>query len=379
MLADALPREVNGGIVDPAAGTGALLVAAEQSGRRFTPIALDSDPAVVSELRRKHPAWVVSAADSLSPRSRSRSRAWRFARSTGVEWVLLNPPFSYRGGPAVHTTIGDFSGRVSPSAQFLAMALNELQPRNGVVAVLPDGVVRGDKYDSFWEAVCQNHKLIEIADLRSSAFHGVRAHCRIVKIERLERLERLEPGISVGSLMRVSGPTSQRDGCRCIEVIRGRIPRHVPLSGGGERAQFIHTTDVLENLLRDTDRDAPIHLATPGPAVILPRIGKPQRKIATIARGSFALSDCLIALRPLGCRPEPLAEELRDDVDALARAYRGTGAPYVTVRAITTFLLERGWHANATSAAAAPGACTCGADVESATRLSLASTLSAAS
>lgn len=373
MLADVLPREVNGGIVDPAAGTGALLAAAEQSGRHFTPIALDSDPAVVRELRRKHPAWVVSVADSLSARSRSRSRAWRLARSAGVEWVLLNPPFSYRGGPAIHTTIGDFSGRVSPSAQFLAMALNELQPRNGVLAVLPDGVVRGDKYDAFWEAVCQKHRLVEIADLRSSAFQGVRAHCRIVK------LERLEPGNSVGLLVRVSDTTSQRDGCHCVEVIRGRIPRHVPLSGGGERAQFIHTTDVVENLVRATDRDAPLHLATTGPAVIIPRIGKPQRKIATTSWDSFALSDCLIALRPLGGRPELLAEELRGEVDALARAYRGTGAPYVTVRAITTFLLERGWHASATSASAAPGACTCGADVASATRRSLASMLGAAS
>ena len=372
ILADALPRDVHGGIVDPAAGTGSLLVAVEQSGRHFTPIALDSDPAVVSELRRKHPTWVVSVADSLSPRSRSSSRAWRFARSTGVEWVLLNPPFSYRGGPAIQTTIGDYSGRVSPSAQFLVVALTELEPRQGIVAVLPDGVVRGDKYGPFWDAVSQNHKVVEIADLRTSAFPGVRAHCRVVKLERLESSR------AVGPLMRVPGPIPQRDGCRCVEVIRGRIPRHVPLSVGGERAPFLHTTDVLDNLVRDADRDAPVHLATSGPAVIIPRIGKPGRKIATISRGSFALSDCLIALRPLGRGPEPLAEELRVEVDALSRAYRGTGAPYVTVRALTTFLLEHGWHANATSASAPPGACLCGA-AESAARLSPAATLSAAS
>lgn len=356
LVAAALPKDFCGAIIDPAAGAGSLLEAVEVSGRKSTLLAMDSDKQVVEDLRRRHPSWVISAADSLEDRSRSSSRAWRYARTAGVDWVVLNPPFSYRGGPAIRVEFGAFSGRVSPSAQFVAISLAELRPREGMIAILPDGVVRGEKYEAFWREVEKTYRITEVADLRNTTFEGARARCRILKLVTRKAGDIDQRAIAVTRADQIVA------GCRCVEIIRGRVPRHVSLRRGGARAPFLHTTDVNDSQIRGSSRDAPRELATRGPAVLFPRVGNPTGKVAILGQSLAVLSDCLIALRPLEAGASELASRLRAEDLNLSQLYRGTGAPYVTLRSLKDFLMERGFNASLVPASSRRGSCTCMSD-----------------
>ncbi len=366
LVSAALPENLRGLAVDPAAGSGALLASLARRGREhLLPVAMDSDPDVVSELRVRHPTWTVSAADSLSRRSRVSSKAWRLTQEMGVEVVLLNPPFSYRGGPSTSVAFGDFSGRLSPAAEFLVMALTELRPRYGIVAIMPDGVVNGQKYESFWEEVRRTHRVRTLSQLNNSSFAGVRASCSLLEIvsrEVGEHEEAVNAPDTLNQSLRLSD-VIETSGCRCIEVIRGRVPRHRVHAEVGATAPYIHTTHVNGHALVQGTERAPTRLASRGPFVVLPRIGYPKDKVAVVGPDPVVLSDCLIALRPVACSPDDLAGHVRASLGRLARQYTGTGAPYITVDRLTRFLSQAGWHPVVVSASTDRGNCNCSARI----------------
>lgn len=373
LVAESLPAGLQGIAIDPTAGSGALLESLERGGhRRLNPVAIDSDPLVASRLRAAHPNWTVSTANALTPRSRGASHAWRLSKSVGVEVVLLNPPFSYRGGPSVRTALGSFTGRLSPAAQFVAMALTELRPRFGVIAILPNGVVNGQKYQRFWEEVRTHYEVSLVRELDNSSFPGVRARCSLLTITTpafSKRVPDREPPPSAQKRVKVKLAGEARGAsvdttCRCIEVIRGRVPRHHPHSVATDAAPYLHTTHVREYQVTSTIDRAPRRLATYGPLVLLPRVGYPGGKIAVVDLPSVVLSDCLIALRPLGGAADKLAHHIREGLANLETMYNGTGAPYITLSQLERFLVSSGLHPIIVPASQPKGECRCSAVVK---------------
>lgn len=369
LVTAALPSDLAGFVIDPAAGSGALLASLERRGiETLSPLAIDIDHSVVAGLRRIYPAWTVSVADSLSPRSRASSDAWRRARARGVEVVLLNPPFSYRGGPSAITSFRGFIGRLSPAAQFVAMSIDALKPRYGTVAILPDGVVEGQKYRTFWAEVSKSHTVRVLHRLHNSSFRGVRARCSLVEIRPRELRPALELAATEDGRDYVSPPPSRTSvgkptlpilACRCVDVVRGRIPRHrVQVVSDG--VPFVHTTNLQSNSAVLEPGRAPFDLSTPGPFVLLPRVGYPNGKIAISLASSLVLSDCVIALRPLSAPLEVLADAVRGEIDLLRGEYVGTGAPYITLDRLAAFLAALGWTPQIASASAGMGGCRCG-------------------
>lgn len=369
LVADALPSTVHGLAIDPAAGSGALLASLERRGQsQLHPVAMDIDPVVVAGLRDAHPGWTISAADSLNPRSRAASRAWQASRSMGVEVVLLNPPFSYRGGPSTSISFGQFTGRLSPAARFVAMAIEDLRPRYGIVGILPNGVVNGQKYQGFWNEIRRTHDVRVLRELTNSIFTGVRARCCLIEIS-LRAPQDTEQ--SVGSMTTLGAlrtnlvrDTKSREAvfskCRCIEIVRGRVPRHQLYPKSEQFVPYLHTTHIRLNTLTPSEREAPQRLATIGPSVVIPRVGYPQGKVALVGRRPVVLSDCLIALRPLGVTTEELADELRADIAQIALEYNGTGAPYITLQRLTRYLKHSGWRPIVVAASDGVGSCLCG-------------------
>ncbi len=366
LVAAAVPANLQGFAIDPAAGSGALLASLQRRGlETLSPLAIDIDRSVVSDLRSAYPAWTVSVADSLSPRSRASTHAWRIARSRGVEVVLLNPPFSYRGGPSTITSFRGFVGRLSPAAQFVAMSIDYLKPRYGTIAILPEGVLEGQKYRSFWDEVARTHVVRVLHRLDNSSFSGVRARCSLVEIIAREPSTVLNfdtPGdacTSPPTATRWREPAEIFHSCRCVEVIRGRVPRH-RVSLASEGIHFVHTTNLQsDNAVLTADR-ASSGLSTSGPYVLLPRIGYPNGKIAISRQSSLVLSDCVIALRPLAAPVEELAGAVRGEIGLLRGEYVGTGAPYITLDRLVAFLATLGWLPRIVSASAGLGGCQCG-------------------
>lgn len=350
-LAACLPDGFAGSVLDPAAGAGSLLAAVERRfGQRVRLLGLDVDERAVRSLQVAQPGWTVSHADMLSPASRSASRAWRAAKD-GVAAVVLNPPFSYRGNGGPITTYGDFTGRVAPAMRFLVEVLRSLRPTQGVFAILPDGALDAEKHVALWAQIAREFTVRRVRRVDSTSFRGATVSTSLVE---------LAPGsTSLVPLVQVPAESPRLEGCRCVEVIRGRVQVHqLSKIGADEPAPFIHTT-TLANL--SGRWLAPARLADDAPLILVTRVGHWSDPIV-LDVGRAVLSDCLIALRPRArLQVEALRESVAGSSAVFQASYRGTGAKYLTLDSTVRRLLELGWHPHIVKASSPVGSCCCGA------------------
>ncbi len=357
-LASALPSSLKGAVLDPAVGGGALLDAVEaRFGTSISPIGLDVSAEATRHLRLMRPSWTVSRADALNPVSRASSRAWRMATQTDLAAVVMNPPFSYRGNGGHVVEYGGFRGRVAPSVHFLVEVLHALEPREGIFAILPDGAIRAERHTRLWEQISSNYQ-VEVLDRPSdSSFHGARVSTSIVHIHR-----RMSSNVGESSptfSLPLQHPVGQ-SACRCVEIVRGRVPIHSLASFSGEEAvaPLFHTTDLL---LGSVARTAPERLADAAPLILFSRVGK-WRTPRLIELGRVVLSDCLFGVRPRNLSSiDTLRKQLDSISSALESRLRGTGAPYLTLRDMTEVLRTSGWDPHVVKAGSEIGRCGCGA------------------
>lgn len=367
-LAAAIPESTEGIILDPTVGNGALLKAvSNRFGGRVTPVGIDIDARTVRELRSQEPTWSLSIADVLSPRSRNSSSVWRRAK-VDVSAVVLNPPFSYRGNGGRLVSYGAFSGRVGPSMEFLIEAVKELRPKHGFYAILPDGALASERHVPLWRELESEFFVERIESFDARSFSPATVHTWLIRLTRRDRSIFVDAdGVGVFAAessfskpMSAKGLASQVDGCRCVEVVRGRVPVHQVenYSDLNSRAAYLHTTSVWGKD-RVGDRAAPSVLADRSPFLVLPRVGRWNTPVR-FSYGLFVLSDCLFALRP---RDFAALDELEADLvvasSAFASRFRGTAARYITLTDVTGLLSGIGWHPHVMKAGSDLGSC-CG-------------------
>lgn len=348
-VAQAMPPDLSGAVLDPTVGGGALLTAVEKRfGNRVALYGVDVDATAIRTLRKMRPNWRLSTADILEAKSRSGAGAWRSARAS-LDAIVLNPPFSYRGNGGVEATYGDYRGRVPPSIRFLITILSELAPRRCIVALLPDGALDADRNRAVWSQIATRYSVERLDRFKSSSFSGARVSTSLVRL--IPRAEPMPPAqIAPGP---VKGLVS---GCGCLELIRGRVQVHsLTTRPPNDPVPFLHTTGLAKNELPV----APGELADYGPLVAVSRVGcwaEPR----VIPVGKIVLSDCVIGLRP--CDTTQLALLARSVVAATPTflgAYRGTGAQYLTVGDVERVLRGAGWHPHRVRAGSPPGSCCC--------------------
>lgn len=355
-VASVLPEELRGRVVDPTSGDGALLSAVvRRFGDAVQPLAIDVDSQIVATVRREHPEWIVSCADLLNRRSRNSSVAWRAARRN-VECVLLNPPFSYRGNAGRMIRYGSFQGRVAPALDFLLIALRELDPAMGFVAILPNGAVEAERHREVWREILSEFTVERLVTPSRSSFRGARVATIVVKIQRRSgRVSALPmPHVEIRRIARA--------GCVCVELIRGRVPvyRLPQLLQSGEMVPFFHTTSFRQPADRSLAY-VTASLSDDAPLVILPRVGQWCSPVA-LEVGRVVLSDCVIGLRSRDRSQFASLHEWLTGNSAVVRSrYRGTGAPYLTLASVVSLLDDFGWHPHIVKAGAALGACCCDA------------------
>lgn len=351
-VAEALPAAVAGRVLDPTVGGGALLAAASKRfGDSVSPLGIDVDRDAVLELRSREPKWTISRANVLVPASRRASAAWKLATSE-LEAVVLNPPFSQRGMGGQHLRIGAFAGRVAPSLKFLGEALNGLHPRYGFFAILPEGAIEAERHQGVWEEIRRAFTVELIHRFRPSSFRGARVSTALVHVASGASPSRQPPrfeGLAI--------PCA----CRCVEVVRGRVPVHsVARSEPLDPVPFLHTTSIGV-MRRAPEWAAPRALADHAPFVVINRVGRWVSPFA-VEVGTLVLSDCLIALRPrdrfaLGA----LHADLQTHASEIQDAYKGTGAPYLTLSRVVALLEAMGWHPHIVKASSEVAACCCSA------------------
>lgn len=323
-------------IADLAAGSGALLKAAR---RRWhlgpTYLACDSDPAFVSgDLADLH--WLETyQMDSLSLEPRETAD---IVRRRLPDLILLNPPFSYRGGRFLPVELDGHSYRVSPAMAFLARSIELLDSGGQVVALLPRNSVMGQRDESFRDLLYERHGLECLQFLAPSDFPGVNSSTVIVRLCRDSgsgrRLTLLAP--------RPAGTV----GIATLELLRGRLsPTVARESSGSEGVRYIHSTD-LRRLDEAQNSYVVSRSAVHGLLVLLPRVGYPTPdNIRTLrSDAGIVLSDCVLALRvPDEGNLESLSQYLLANLASLRARYHGSCAPYITVRGLSEWLKEGGW------------------------------------
>ncbi|WP_210522156.1 DNA methyltransferase family protein [Hymenobacter terricola] len=319
---------------DFAAGHGELLRAAENRWPATKCIALDIDPEVVLQLKTSHPTWRTRCCDFTDEAERTRAMLSR-GRVLQMPVIVLNPPFSCRGGSSRRVPIAGQTTRCSPALAFIVDALKHLQSGGQLVAIVPHGVVQGEK-DATARGLLRQYYGMEVVELFArSAFAKCTPRTAII---------RLTAGLAPASV--VVAESSQRPEANVLtaSLLRGRQSNTLVLhSRKRNLLPFIHTTDLGQGLLHRTRKQiAPSDLPQAyGPAVLLPRVGKPTAdKIVLFPAGAIAiLSDCVFALE---CGSEQEAEQLQSllisEWPKVEAAYGGTCARFISVEGLRKLL-----------------------------------------
>jgi tRNA1(Val) A37 N6-methylase TrmN6 len=330
-LADALvglatPRRRTLSIADFACGEGSLLLAAERRWPAASMIANDVSAASVASLRKSRPNWRAACSDFLNPRS-VRSSSLRNHLAC-VDLILLNPPFSRRNRQTFEVAVGNEVFHASIAMAFVVNSIPFLRPDGTILAVLPDGCLVSKHDEPVWRALREQFNVEVIRDNARSAFQGVRARTCLV------RMTKVSVRISVAE--HVAAPFA-------LTISRGRVQMHsrtvVPVRQG---RPLVHTNNLQNGTVTHSGEHVQGGVLT-GPALLFPRVGlvTPGKLCLLGAGRRVTLSDCVLGVV---CESEAEVEKLRRMVLAswptFASAYRGTGAPYITVERASAVLAE---------------------------------------
>ena len=350
-MAGGLPS--SGRALDFAAGEGVLLEAVAKQVN-WQMIACDLDPTAVASLKRRYPTWIVGRCDIYSAASRASSSAMKAAR--GADLVVLNPPYSYRGNRSRSIRVANHLMSGSPASCAFVLAAQQVCRGGVVVGLLPLNARHSEKDQRIWSLLASTGRIEPVEVLHRGTFSGEFATTEIVRWTKKPPVVKRR-GKSVP-------PRPILPGCRCVDLIRGTVPVHQ--LGRPDRfgdVTFLHSTSLRAGSIRTDHRKAAGALETPGPFLLLPRVGLVSRDKMAVRKSAAVLSDCLFALRPRD--PEQLLAllaSMSERLVDLSGLYTGTCARYLTVARLTSFLTAIGWHVTPVAVRARPvRTCDCGA------------------
>lgn len=323
----ALARIKGPHIADYAAGDGALLRACSKVLPRARITATDIDPAAVRSMKRANPSWNVGTCDLLSSKSRSNSPLLG-RRGSAADLVVLNPPFSHRGGTYFPVLNRGF--RASPAMAFVANALEQLAEGGSAVVLLPSGTVHSQKDERLWTRLREAATVRIVEEFPRSTFRGEHASISMIVLGRLSR--KVLQAAAPDPVLPVVGATAAA--AADVRLIRGTQQIHsIESSRGG--LMLVHSTHLTGDATLAGPRISVRAPTTAGPAVLLSRVGVPRKGKLTLylSPEEIVPSDCVIALRGRTTTiTKQLLAELVASWDDLASLYHGSCAPYITVQ-----------------------------------------------
>ncbi len=303
-------------VADFAAGDGSLLRAASARWPSAELIATDIQNELVSQIKIENPTWIAGTCDFLVESS-VRSCRPLIGREGGIDLVLLNPPFSAKG-QAVKAS--DEPGS-SIALRFLTRASEYASPAAEICAILPISSLYGEKDREARKRLESEWSISLVEKLPRGTFPGCFAEAAIVVLSRKFS--------DCGKSIEATRTNSHAN------IVRGRIHVHTAKpKRGGARVEFIHSTELIDSLVKKSGLYvAPVHVVT-GPAVLIHRVGRPSRsKVCILEAGRrVQLSDCVIAIQAdTYDGVHSIYDNLMAHYASLKSAYIGTGAPFITV------------------------------------------------
>ncbi len=313
-------------VADFTVGRGDLLRVASNYWPKAEFIGTDLNQKCISYLKRSKPNWKVSKCDFLNSKSREKCKALSQI-DKGVDLVLLNPPFSCKGGTRLIVRFEGSNIKCSRAMAFILNSLSFLNTKRGVLlAVLPEGALRSERDKIAWEVINSFWTTEILNENGNNAFRGCSPKTYLVKIKPKEgRIRRKRELILYCKRVRIE-----------VELIRGSISVCSKDDfRNGKIVPFVHSTELKEFKVDLKKRK--IYCSDKsfiGPAVLIPRVGKPNSKKVSLhlSRSLISISDCIMALK---CKNQATAKKLNDLIiknwAIFENEYTGTGAPYITI------------------------------------------------
>lgn len=324
-------------IADFSAGNGELLRHASTRWPNSRIIATDIDKNIVRLLKRKFNKWEVGNCDFLNPISRSRSITLRNIKGK-VSLILINPPFSCRGGKILSVNFMGIGYKCSKAMAFLICAIEYLSEKGELFAILPKGTLRSEKDYAIWKTIKRNYTAKVLDSYGEYAFNGCNPKTVLIHIKKkAKKVYNFSLTKDMKSIINFNG----------FQIYRGNFSVY-KLNGcaSTKGTPFIHTTNLLRNKLEFNRRilDPPNRIK--GPVVLIPRVGEPSKSkiVYYLGREEISLSDCVFAVK---CVNRKLAKSVASDImtnwKKFAELYGGTCAPYLTIKNLSKFLLKKGY------------------------------------
>jgi hypothetical protein len=342
-LPDLSPRFV----ADFAAGEGALLHAARERWPSCGLIATDINHSVIHSLSREFKNSDVGRCDFLSERSQLASPLLRRMRGH-VPLVLINPPFSCRGGRRYHVDYFGTTISCSIAMAFVILSVRYLSADGCIVAILPSSCLTSAKDGPARDLLSQHFAISKFGGALPYDFQDCRVEVAFVALTK-----RLTPGQSglVQSPLTDLRPAPKSSPQFNIKIGRGQLSMHrVRRMTKGGRTPLIHTTE-----LRNGAVDVSARLIRTqkcmirGPAIFFPRVGKPDfRKLCFYDGKAVAISDCIIAIQGPRDALMTLYQAMKRNWPSIAVRYVGSCAKYLTLAAVQDAVDELSGSASST-------------------------------
>jgi len=315
--------------LDSTCGSGRLLVAASKRYGGLKCIGLDRDRGTILSLQKAQPTWLLSVADLLNVKSVRSSRVYLGADQ--VDLVAINPPFSQRMNRVVEVSYSGVAVKCGLAMAHVLRSVDLFNPSKGAILIVPESMMFSELDGAARALLEKRFRIEKLADLEANTFRGARAHATVIA---------LTPGKA--GLMKPSRKKTHYEVVN-VRFVRGGLPVH-EWTGKGSR-RFLHTTNLRRIIEGHEEEVLPRARAinrghVTGWTVLLPRVGNPDRRWTRPVRLlNVQLSDCVIALVCANLTVAKVVHKrIEENWNSLANLYHGTGARYVTVDSLKSWL-----------------------------------------
>lgn len=317
-------------IADFAVGEGALLNAAKNKWPKARLIGTDIDRSAVQLLDKKHRSR-AQRCNFLSKKSRQRcSLLNKHIESFDV--ILLNPPFSCKGGLSHRVSFAGNTIKCSPAMAFILHGLSYLKADGVLGAILPASCMTSEKDRAARKAISEQYQLEWKRSNSTSDFEG----CSVSVVFAFIR-----PGCGEKKLLRRALAIVGNEELHAV-LTRGVVPVHEAKNSVKRNGlQFIHTTSLQAGEVTDEMKVGANRSIIEGPAIFIPRVGRfyAEKIVLKVDTRPVAISDCIFALQTHSLASLiRLHRRISDCAKYVELAYAGSCAKYTTIGRLSSVL-----------------------------------------
>lgn len=312
---------------DSTCGSGRLLDAANTVFGSVRSIGIDRDVEAISQLRLRRPNWQLSVGDLLCHEGFEAGR-----ERQPIDLLVLNPPFSHGKRKFIDIR---FSGKEMTGSIAMAHVLRSFEifkPKLGAILVAPESLLYSETDQFARQTLEESYRIEKIADLQRCTFRGARVQASVVQISPgAQRHQQIDIARKIGVIQ--------------CSLFRGSLPVHLR-NFDPAGVPFIHSTD-----LRHVAAGGGLHSLTKtskigkgrikGWVILIPRVGLPEAQFVNAFKipEVVQLSDCVIALKfTTKANALSVQARIRSQWNDLRGLYRGTGARYITIARLSSWL-----------------------------------------